>query len=146
MPLKIEVKAGHERLSSFAEKVRLLGEDWLPEFQGAMIRKTDETFDELAHGGSFRGVTWPWFKRTPPARRGGAGALLLQDTGRLRREAAATIFVRSDSETSFGTLLPYAAAQQKMRPFLFFELPGDAETARDVAINFLRRAYKESNS
>jgi len=144
MPIHINIFAGADRIEAWSKAARILGEKWLPEFHEAMVINTEDTFDALAHGGRFRGVTWAPFKRKPPSRRGEWNALLLQDTGKLKREAATTVFRLTSNEIVFGTRLHYAKRQQRMRPFLFFNLPEDTNTAREIAARFLKHIDSES--
>jgi len=129
----VESKEALEGLSELRKRIATLGEAWLPLFYQHMREVTDSTFTSLSHGGSTRGVWWAPFKHKPPKRRGGWSARLLEDTGRLRRDATAYIRELSPWAIAFGTQTPYASYQQKMRPFLFFELPKDAQRAAQIA-------------
>lgn len=117
-----------------------------PRFRAYMVAQTDSMFLRLKHGGSRRGVTWAKFK-SPRVPRGGTRfkrrkdgtrvrvrkyvpaevASLMQDSMNLRRNAANAVFAESNTEIAFGSRVAYAARQQALRPFLFFEHPKDTE-------------------
>ena len=140
-------------------------------FQQYMRVRTDQTFEKLRHGGSFRGVRWkyfaPQYKRKdgtvvpawggiPKVRGGGmvqgrrraSGALLkkgdsiVQDTETLRKSAAMVQRQTGDVlELGPGGLI-YAAYQQRMRPFLFFETPKDLTQLTKIMVTEIRKSAK----
>lgn len=106
----------------------------LEKFGEHMLHLADSTFGKLASGGTYRGVSWPPFRRKPAR----PGPKLLRDTGRLRASVG-EVFKIQNGKLLLGTDVPYAAYQQKMRPFLFFETPTDAQTAARMAAQFINR-------
>ena len=116
---------------------------------------TDKTFDQNRRGGTWRGVTWKYFapqytrkdgtvipawggvakgrgkgkvlgRKRPSGARVQKGDSVVQDTGTLRNNATLGVVHITKNKMRIGTNINYAAAQQKMRPFLFF-------TKRDAA-------------
>lgn len=112
-------------------------------FAQYMRVQTDNTFDRLRRGGSYRGVTWAYFapqymgRKRPSGARLREGDSLMQDTGTMRSRAA--LVMRQDRRTLI--LGPqgvrYAAAQQARRPFLFFHLPADTQALEKFALAHL---------
>ena len=125
---------------------------------------TDNMFKKNARGGVWRGVTWLYFapqytrkdgtvipawggvkkvrgegnvlgRKRPSGQRVGKGDSVVQDTGTLRNNATLGVVHITKTKMRIGTNINYAAAQQKMRPFLFF-------TKRDAAyLNKLMSDY-----
>jgi len=126
---------------------------------------TDNTFKENAKGGTWRGVKWKYFapqytrkdgtvipawggvakvrgkgkvlgrKRASGTSRVQQGDSIVQDTMTLRGNATLGVVHITKTKMRIGTNINYAAAQQKMRPFLFF-------TKRDAAyLNKLMSDY-----
>ena len=139
MPLSVDIDVHDERLASLVESLGNAGAGWIESFGKYMLDRTAETFERLAHGGTFRGAGWAPFKNKPPARRGGWSARLLDDTGELKA-GVGEIFEIRDGSLKLGTRAPYAAGQNKTRPFLFFHLPDDLATAADMAKRFIEKA------
>lgn len=119
----------------------------LHQFAAYMVRQTDRVFEEAgtpgsgqAGGVSSRGVTWePFTKRyrkRPSGRRVTPLSALLHDTGTLRKLAATEITTVTPTSLIMGTRLPYAAAQNAKRPFLFL-----VERDADVLMDMLSRHY-----
>ena len=111
---------------------------------------TDNMFLKNAKGGTFRGVTWKYFapqytrkdgtvipawggvakvrgkgnvlgrKRASGTSRVQKGDAIVQDTMTLRGNATLGVVHITKTKMRIGTNINYAAAQQKMRPFLFF--------------------------
>ena len=111
---------------------------------------TDSMFKKNAKGGTFRGVTWKYFapqytrkdgtvipawggvakvrgkgnvlgrKRASGTSRVQKGDAIVQDTMTLRGNATLGVSHITKTKMRIGTNINYAAAQQKMRPFLFF--------------------------
>ena len=81
-------------------------------------------------------------------RRGGRlreGDPLLDDTGQLKRKAGFRYregLRMSETRLEMKPGVPYAAYQQAMRPFLFFEMPKDANQLLSLALKQLRREVK----
>jgi len=125
---------------------------------------TDNMFKKNARGGVWRGVTWKYFapqytrkdgtvipawggvakvrgegnvlgRKRPSGARIQKGDSVVQDTGTLRNNATLGVAHITKTKMRIGTNINYAAAQQKMRPFLFF-------TKRDAAyLNKLMSDY-----
>ena len=140
------------------------------EFAQYMRTQTDNTFSALRHGGTFRGVTWdyfaPQYKRksdgvTVPAWGGvpkvrGSGKVkprirpsgqpvrkgdsIVQDNETLRGRAALVLQMKPQLLELGPRGLNYAAAQQSMRPFLFFTNK-DANELVQIAIRRLQKAF-----
>lgn len=113
--------------------------------------RTDLMFRRLKHGGVFRGVRWAPFK-SEFVPRGGTRlaqgkrvrnlvpanqASLMQDTLNLRRNAANFIFLQSSRRVTFGSNIDYGEKQQRLRRFLFWNIPEDLEWATDRASRFV---------
>ena len=135
-----------------------------------MRQRTDNTFSRLRRGGSYRGVHWdefaPQYTRktdgvTVPAWGGvpkvrGAGTVkgrmrpsgvrllagdsLMQDTGTMRNRAALVMGLTRRSLILGPQGVRYAAAQQARRPFLFFDVPADADRLEQFAVEHIERA------
>lgn len=105
-----------------------------------MHARIDLMFVKNKHGGTFRGETWGPFK-TPKVARGGtktskrtgkkvrkrvpaSQASLMQDTMNMRKRATEESQY-SKSRMTLGTRVKYAAWQNSMRKFMFFEAPKD---------------------
>lgn len=81
-------------------------------------------------------------RRRPSDKRVTSQSALLQNLGNLRAKAATGVRrVRKDL-LQFGTNVEYAAAQSKLRPFLFFNLPKDLERCRQILANWIERGKK----
>lgn len=132
--VEIEVTIGGtkfklERMGDFADEPHALWD----EIQEDQITKSQLTFRKLRKGGTYRGVTWEPFRRTPSRRRGGASANLLRDTGRLSSAVATRRYVIGN-EIRLITPVEYAGFHQDTpigsggrrastipeRPFTFF--------------------------
>ncbi|MAH47777.1 hypothetical protein CMI37_18290 [Candidatus Pacearchaeota archaeon] len=111
---------------------------------------TDNTFEKNRLGGTWRGVKWKYFApqytrkdgtvipawggvakvrgkgkvlgrlRASGTSRVSKGDSIMQDTSTLRNNATLGVVDITRSKIKIGTNINYAAAQQKMRPFLFF--------------------------
>ncbi|GEM_PF-3173713 len=145
MPFRFDVNVPDQVVRGWSASIMNVGSEWLETFGLHMIDRTRETFSRLAHGGTYRGVTWPAFRRKPPASRGGPGARLLDDTGTLKSSVGEIFEVAR--ATSYGSAalrigagVPYAWRQQQTRPFLFFQAPDDATTAATIAARFIKKA------
>lgn len=85
------------------------------EFHRKFRLTTIEHFQRLKHGGSWRGVTWKYFSPNSIGRKRPSGKIIekgdsiLQDTGRLIREAGEGFIRIGQSEVAFETNLSYAA-------------------------------------
>ena len=139
MSFSFEITANTDVISKWTQALKDAGVAWLETFGKQMLDRTGATFDQLAHGGTYRGVHWPPFRKEPSKSRGGWSARLLEDTGRLR-SSVGDIFRVENGRLIFGSRVPYAATQQKLRPFLFFQLPDDAMAATRIATEFIRKA------
>jgi len=139
------------------------------EFGVYMRQVTDNTFIKLRHGGSFRGVTWSYFapqytRKTdgvtvpawggvPKLHGGGTvqgrkrpsgqfvkeGDSIMQDLGTMRSRAALTMFLGNDKIELGPQGVRYAAEQNAMRPFLFFDVPQDANQLLKIALRHLKK-------
>jgi len=188
MRFKVEISGAISVINKAIRDHKRIHRRVLLQFAAYMLGRTGATFKALAQGGTYRGVTWAWFKdqytrktdgKTVPAEGGvpklkakdakGEGqkrlikanrkkypnrnvkgrerpsgrrvtkrSNLLRDTGRLSREAGSD-FKLTDHKIIMDTQTPYAALQQAMRPFLFFEDQTDAQAFIDIA----RKAYEE---
>ena len=124
-------------------------------------RKTQQTFDALKRGGTHRSVTWKWFapqytRKTDgmvvPAQGGvpklyGRGLVqgrlrpsgtrvttqsnLMRDTGDMRSQALNNWRI-ARQRMRCRLYLKYAAKQQSMRPFFFWEVPVDTKYIRNT--------------
>jgi len=139
MPFSFEVTVPDDLVGNWAAAMGGVGQGWLETFGRYMIGRTQETFGALAHGGTYRGVTWPPFRRRPSRRRGGWSARLLDDTGRLK-SSIGEIFGVDENRLQLGTAVPYAARQQNTRPFLFFAASEDLPIAAQMAAEFIQKA------
>jgi hypothetical protein len=110
-------------------------------FHKYMIARTDLMFLKLKQGGKFRGVNWQKFKSKKVLRGSqyipSASASLMQNTKHLRENAAKHIFYIGKGRISFGSNIMYAGFQQKLRQFLFFEVPKDVKFGSNLALNYL---------
>lgn len=76
----------------------------------------------------------------PSGKRVTADSAVMQDTGRLLRSAGKWIKRLSWNRIDFGTNVNYAARQDKMRRFMFFQIPRDLNEARRICIQHFRVA------
>ena len=136
-------------------------------FAQYMRVRTDQTFDRLRRGGTFRGVTWDSFapqytrkdgtevpaqggvakvrgkgmvqgRLRPSGQRVAAGDSIMQDTGTMRNRAALVMDQTKRSLTLGPQGVNYAAAQNARRPFLFFTERDDDKLAQ-FAVDHLNR-------
>lgn len=101
----------------------------LKAFSAYMAVQTDKQFEHAGGpgsavtGGEYRGVKWAplsaKYRRRPSGALVSPASALLQDTGTLRQLAATEIVRITPTTLEMGTRLPYAAAQNEKRPFLF---------------------------
>ncbi len=160
--------------------LKFLSRDFLrvfKRFRVYMIRQTSLTFRALKRGGSYRGVTWKWYKdqytrkadgvtvpaqgrvrkvhgvglvkgrMRPSGKRVTASSNLLRDTGRLSAAAGQTLSFRNRGKTMrMGTNVSYAEEQQKLRPFLFFQVPQDEVVLREMFVQELERAMASKSA
>ena len=145
MPFRFEVKVSEVAIGNLSAALQDAGPAWLETFGQYMLERTSQTFDALAHGGTFRGVTWPPFRRQPSQKRGGWSARLLDDTGTLK-SSIRKIFGFEENKLILGADVPYAAWQQQMRPFLFFDDSEDLPTAASMAAEFIKKALVSEKS
>lgn len=109
-------------------------------FAQYMRVRTDNTFDRLRRGGSYRGVTWKYFapqylgQLRPSGARVRDGDAIMQDTMTLRSRAALVMRMTPRSLVLGPQGVRYAAAQQAMRPFLFFDVPTDINQLERLAL------------
>lgn len=133
------------------------------EFHQKFLQTTDEHFERLKFGGQWRGVKWKPFspasmgKKRPSGKIIGPQSLLLQDTGRLKREAGKTFRARGKTEVDFITNVHYGRvhneggwttfrlrggrkrkAKVPARPFQFFT-HDDLEDLRRFTIEWLNQ-------
>lgn len=154
MALTLELDmAEHERKQKArATRFKLGFLGFWDEILAYMTVRTDLMFKKLKKGGSFRGERWAPFKTATVARGGthvgpsgrrvrnrvpASRASLIQDTGLVRREIATKIFAKTKKEFTFGTTVKYAAAQQAMRPILFWEVDKDSKVVARMAARWL---------
>jgi len=140
MVFKLETKLAKKIPDAWSAGLQNAKRAALEKFGEHMLHLADSTFEKLAFGGTYRGVSWPPFKRKPSR----PGPKLLQDTGRLRASVGEVFEVR-DGKLLLGTNVPYAAYQQRSRPFLFFETPADARAAARLAARFIGRGLEPRN-
>jgi hypothetical protein len=166
MSMTIDDKALRKRLKGMENRAR----DARPafrEFAQYMRVQTDNTFQRLRLGGSYRGVLWDYFKPqytrktdgvVVPAwggvpkfwgegdvlgRKRPSGALvkqgdaIMQDTMTMRGKAALVVALRKNEVTLGPQGVKYAAAQQARRPFLFFEIPKDSNRFVSILRRYL---------
>ena len=138
--------------------------------------RTDSMFPRLRRGGSHRGVRWePWAPQyvrkdgtvvpawggipklrgrgnvkgrlRPSGKRVTASSALMQDTKTLRGRAALVVRQTNVKMTMGPQGTRYAAAQNRRRPFLFFEIPKDAGAIGKIfARHIAKRAKEGANS
>lgn len=72
-------------------------------------------------------------------------ARLLDYTGRLKSSIGAVIETEAERMT-LRAGAPYAARQQQMRPFLFFQTPDDSNEAARIAAEFISKALSVDES
>ena len=135
---------------------------------------TDKTFDQNRRGGTWRGVTWKYFapqytrkdgtvipawggvakvrgkgkvlgRKRPSGARVQKGDSVVQDTGTLRNNATLGVVHITKNKMRIGTNINYAAAQQKMRPFLFFTKK-DAAYLNKLTSDFLMTGKLPGNA
>ena len=140
-------------------------------FAQYMRVQTDEMFERNRSGGTHRGVTWagpaPQYVRSdgtvvpawggiPYARGEGTvkprtrpsgqpfleGDALMQDTNTMRARAALAFFLGKRQLKMGPQGVNYAAYQNAMRPFLFFNVPDDSNTAVSMLQSYLRRKVR----
>lgn len=170
------------------------------EFAQYMRVRTDQTFSRLRLGGTFRGVTWAYFKpqytrkdgtvvpawggtprlragrsartasggfrkrgigRTttkgvlgrlrPSGKRVKRGDAIMQDTKTMRNRAALVVRLTGNEMVLGPQGTIYAAAQNRMRRFLFFEVPRDSDKlakimAKHIAAGAKRQAGVENRA
>ena len=139
------------------------------EFAQYMRTVTDNTFKALRLGGTYRTVAWDYFapqytrksdgvtvpawggvpkvrgsgvvkgRKRPSNTRVKAGASVVQDLGTLRANAANVLQITKEKLALGPPNLSYAAAQNEMRPFLFFT-PPDATELVNIAVRRLQKA------
>jgi len=80
-------------------------------------------------------------KKRPSGRRMARGANLMQDTGTLRAQRAQLQSLTA-AGIRFGPTVVYAARQNAMRPFSYFEIPKDAVASRRVAFKTFQDMMK----
>lgn len=74
----------------------------------------------------------------PSGKRVTTDSAVMQDTGTLLRKAGKWIKMLTWNRIDFGTNLSYAAAQDEMRPFMFFQIPRDLNEARRICMRHFR--------
>lgn len=140
MPDKFTIKMeGHKQvLASMAAGLMTMTDSAGPGFDRAILymdTRTALTFNELAFGGSFRGVTWDYFapesfgQKRPSKEIIEEGSTIMWDTGNLAKEAASVIN-RSRSQVVLGPVgvsKKYGPFQHALRPYLFIEEGKDDE-------------------
>ncbi len=139
MNLAIGVQFSRLRRGGSSRGVR-----WKP-FAIQYLRKTDGA-KVPAHGGVTR-IRPAWAptgqrrgptrgtvlgKKRPSGRRITRSSNLMQDSGTLRATRAQINFLSKDI-IKFGPTVSYAARQDQLRPFSFFQLPVDADSAQRSA-------------
>ena len=112
--------------------------DWANQY----TRRTDGV-TVPAHGGvaKVRGRGRVKGRRRASGARVTPGAMLLRDTGRLAAAAGTTRRWGRGGKSLYMTTanVAYGRYQQAMRPFLFFQLPKDAQVAQRLVIEHLDR-------
>ena len=75
----------------------------------------------------------------PSGTRVTAASAIMQDTGNLRGKATSTLFRRTKNLLTFGTspTVHYAAAQEAMRPYLFFHTPKNSDVLVEEFTRYL---------
>ena len=135
---------------------------------------TDNTFEKNRLGGTWRGVTWKYFapqytrkdgtvipawggvakvrgkgkvlgRKRPSGARVQKGDSVVQDTGTLRNNATLGVVHITKNKMRIGNNINYAAAQQKMRPFLFFTKK-DAAYLNKLTSDFLMTGKLPGNA
>ena len=150
-----------------------LGNDVRPiwrEFAAYMRTTVDQMFRTLRHGGSGRGVAWPYFadqytrktdgvtvpawggvpkihgggfvlgRRRPSGSRVAQGDSVMQDGGTMRARALLVLSMQADRFTMGPQGVNYARYQNARRPWAFFELPRDVNALFGIAVDRLRKA------
>ena len=78
-------------------------------------------------------------KLRPSGTRVKQGDSVVQDSGTLRARAALVVALKSEKLVVGPQGVSYAADQQEMRPFLFFEQPKDSEALLKIALRHLQK-------
>jgi hypothetical protein len=134
-----------------------------------MRQMIDNTFENLRHGGSYRGVTWDYFapqytrktdgvtvpawggvpkvsgigmvqgRLRPSGTRVQSGDSVVQDFGTLRARAALVTALKPNLLKMGPQGIAYAAAQDALRPFAFFALPKDSDALLKIAMRHLEK-------
>ena len=145
------------------------------EFAQYMRVRTNDTFQRLRNGGSYRGVTWrgwaPQYTRKdgtvvpawggipkvrgtglvqgrlrPSGRRVAAGDALMQDTGTMKSRAA-LVMRRTRERLELGPQgVRYAADQDRRRQFLYFEIEKDLPTLVKIMVRHLAEGARGRGS
>lgn len=135
----IEIKLDVSDFKALIEqKLQELRAGWIKgpasEFHQKFLMTTEEHFERLRLGGTWRGETWPYFSPASFGRKRSSGAVLkpgdalLQDTGLLRSRAGQVFRDINPFEIRIETNLEYAAEHNygdtkkrlPARPFQFF--------------------------
>jgi len=105
-------------------------------------RKTDGvTVPAQGRVRKVRGVGLVKGRLRPSGKRVTSASNLMRDTGRLSAAAGQTVSFRNHGKTlRLGTNVSYAGAQQRLRPYLFFQVPEDELVLRDLFIEELQKA------
>lgn len=77
-------------------------------------------------------------KKRPSGRRISQSSNLMQDTGTMRAQVG-NISSVDDKRIRFGPTVNYARRQNQLRPFMFYELPKDANSVNDAAFKTYQR-------
>jgi|TARA_R110000824_G_scaffold190214_2_gene371644 hypothetical protein len=139
-------------------------------FSVYMRQVTDNTFKHLRKGGSYRGVDWDYFapqytrksdgvtvpawggvpkvrgrglvkgRKRPSGMRVQSGDSVVQDLGTLRARAALVTALKKNRLEMGPQGVAYAAAQDALRPFIFFSLPKDSEALYKIAMKHLDKS------
>lgn len=147
--IKVDDKAVLKMLDRVGDKMDSLRAPFR-EYAQYMRVQTDNTFEALRVGGTFRGQTWRYFapqytrktdgitvpvwggvkkvrggglvkgRKRPSGQRIRQGDALIQDTGTLRSRAALVVRMEKYEARLGVPNVRYANDQQDMRPFLFF--------------------------
>ena len=117
------------------------GVTWKP-YADQYTRKTDGvTVPAWGKVRKVHGVGLVKGRLRPSGKRVTASSNLMRDTGRLSAAAGQTLSYRNRGKTMrMGTNVSYAEEQQKLRPFLFFQIPQDEEKLRELFVEEFERA------
>lgn len=152
MPTEITIEGFKKTFASIQAATRAMIDPNSRAFDRSILymdTRTALTFNELAFGGSFRGVDWEYFAESSFGRRRPSGELIEQgskimwDTGTLSKQAA-SVRRRSPGKVEMGPVgnsEAYADFQALLRPFIFIQEGVDPEKMAQIFANEFELAW-----